>query len=581
MVYDASLYLKLNNYGYSDESITLVKEYLRTRKLLESLNNPGKRSRFLAKWEKDFKIQNDKLVYIPLNLIVVPDGERENILKTVYEDITQGVGQGISMFYNRVREKYLNITRSDINTFLNNQKTYQLTKSQNHTINKPIMSSSPNERWGIDCINLVSFASSNGGIDRGWKYVLSVVDYFSRKVWLRALKAQTAVNVRNALINIVAETKTYPRIIQADNGSEFKAETSEWMKEHNITYIKTLSYSPESNGLIEGKNKIVRKILREIAIRTNSRNWTTHLQTTASLMNTQRNGTTKRNPNDIWKEGHELQGEKDQDIIRLHERRISNAIKNNDTTEYKIGDIVRVKMGTLFSRVRKLIKSGDKKNIVVNYSPTMYRIKSILQKDKVDRIVANNVISFEKLRYTLSNLDGTPLSTELKRNNPDAVRKSKRFFASEMQLVNDPDKETYLKDFSVADALKLNIMDKRNEIAVARAQPRAPPIVRAILPIPNVRVPPAPKPPVVAIVENLIGKEVENTFSGFGRKLFIGKITSYDNDTKKYSVKYADNYETEYTLPEIKKYLVREQVANIRPQRERRQAIIGGNIHYF
>jgi IS30 family transposase len=139
------------------------------------------------------------------------------------------------------------------------------------------MSSSPNERWGIDCINLVSFASGNGGNDRGWKFILTVVDYFSRKCWLRGLKSQTAINVRNALINIVAETKTYPRIVQADNGSEFRAETSEWFKEHNIKYIKTLSYSPESNGLVEGTNKKVRKVLREIMIRTNSRNWYSYL----------------------------------------------------------------------------------------------------------------------------------------------------------------------------------------------------------------------------------------------------------------------------------------------------------------
>jgi hypothetical protein len=56
---------------------------------------------------------------------------------------------------------------------------------------------------------------------------------------------------------------------------------------------------------------------------------------------------------------------------------------------------------------------------------------------------------------------------------------------------------------------------------------------------------------------------------------------SYNKENKKYTVKYADNYEQEYTLAEIKKYLIREQVANVRPQRERRQVVIGGNIHYL
>jgi hypothetical protein len=79
-------------------------------------------------------------------------------------------------------------------------------------------------------------------------------------------------------------------------------------------------------------------------------------------------------------------------------------------------------MGTLYSSVRKLIKSGDKKNIIVNYSPTVYKITNILGKDKADRRVRNNVISFEKLRYTLRNLDGSPLASQQQMNNPNAVR---------------------------------------------------------------------------------------------------------------------------------------------------------------
>jgi hypothetical protein len=578
MVYNTSTYLKLNNYGYSDENIEKVKTYLRTRILPDSIDNSDKKKRFLSKWEKDFKIVNDKLVYIPLNLIVIPDDKRNDILLKIYKDLKQGVGQGIDMFYNRVRDKYLNIRRKDVGEFLKSQKVYQITRPQNHIENKPILATSPNERWALDCINMVSYASSNGGVDRGTKFILTVVDYFSRKVWLRPLQNQTAIIVRNALRSVVEESKTYPKIIQADNGSEFKGETSEWMKEHDIVYIKTLSYSPESNGLVEGKNKIVRKILREIMIRQNSRNWTNHLQTCAELMNTQRNGTTKSNPNDIWKEGHELQGEKNQNVIRLHERRISNAIKNNTTEEYKVNDFVRVKMATLYSSVRKIIKSGDKKLLAVNYSPTLYQIKSILKKDIKDRTVGDNVISFEKKRYTLKNIDGTPVQTQLKKNNPNAIRKEKRFFASDMQLVKNPDQGgTYLENFNVKDAIKLNKIDPRNAVAVERALPRPAPIIRAVLPLP---VPVVPVP-VILVPENYIGKELENTFAGFGRRLFIGKIMSYDKENKKFLVKYDDNYNQEYTLAEIKKYLKREQVQNVRPQRDRRQVVIGGNIHYL
>jgi hypothetical protein len=156
-------------------------------------------------------------------------------------------------------------------------------------------------------------------------------------------------------------------------------------------------------------------------------------------MNTQRNSTTKENPNNIWSEGHQLQGEMNQNVIRLHEKRISNAVKNNTTEEYKINDYVRVKMSTLYSSVRKIIKSDNKKLLVVNYSPTLYQIKSILNKDIKDRIVNGNIFSYEKIRYTLKNLDGSYLLTQEKRNNPNVVRKEERFSASDMQLVKNPE----------------------------------------------------------------------------------------------------------------------------------------------
>jgi hypothetical protein len=100
-------------------------------------------------------------------------------------------------------------------------------------------------------------------------------------------------------------------------------------------------------------------------------------------------------------------------------------------------------------------------------------------------------------------------------------------------------------------------MDKRNDIAVARAQPRPAAIVRAVLslPVPAIRAVPPVRPPaaIIPVVENYIGKELENTFGGFGRRLFVGKITSYDRDKKLYTAKYSDGYEQEYTLAEIKK----------------------------
>ena len=133
----------------------------------------------------------------------------------------------------------------------------------------------------------------------GYKFILTVVDYFARFLWCRKMKTQTAINVTKALNSIVQEKNSYPRTIQADNGSEFMNETSEWMKENNIMYIKTLSYTPTSNGLVEHKNRRIREVLREMMIRNNNRNWTNSLQIACGNLNSQRNGTTKKTPSSV------------------------------------------------------------------------------------------------------------------------------------------------------------------------------------------------------------------------------------------------------------------------------------------
>ena len=382
-MYERSLILKLNNYGYNDKQIEEVKGFLKDRNQIpDHLDTNAKMKRFYDKWSQ-FMIKDDKQFYKKLNLEVIPDDERESKMKELYENNITGVSRGITMFYYTICEKYLNIRRMDVSNFLKNQKIYQITRTQHHVINKPILSRNVNERYGIDCIDMTSFAKENGGINNGFKFILTVVDYFSRHVWARKMKTQTTINVTKALKSIVEETKTYPKIIQADNGNEFMNETSKWMKDNDITYIKTNSYSPQSNGLVEGKNRRIREVLRELMIRNNNRNWTNSLEIACENLNTQRNGTTKKTPISIWRPGHEII-HKDKEIVQFHKDRIVNEIKKNTAGKFNVGDLVRVKMGALFSKIRKLIKSNKKKLIVVNYSPDIYEVSSILEKDMKD-----------------------------------------------------------------------------------------------------------------------------------------------------------------------------------------------------
>ena len=107
----------------------------------------------------------------------------------------------------------------------------------------------------------------------------------------------------------------------------------------------------------------------------------------------------------------------------------------------------------------KMIKDQDKKYIVVKYSPEIYIIDKKIKPDNE---------GFEKLRYTLKTLEGEPVLTQQKMNNPNKPRGQKRVFASDLIKIQkeDFDKnikfdgENYLQrdDFTIHDALELNVV---------------------------------------------------------------------------------------------------------------------------
>ena len=400
IVRDSSLILKLNNYQYNQEVIDDVL-FFKTKGYVPEHIKP--KTRFKEKWTP-FYVSNNHLIYRPKDLKVIIDpNEKEEVLKKLFDDERTGVGSGISQFYHIVCSKYLNIKRKDVAEFLKRQKIYQMTRNTHHIINKPILASVPNERWAIDLVSMERYAGQN----KNYIQILTCIDYYSRYVWAVPLKNKESKDVAIAMAEICRKANVYPHILQKDNGGEFQGETNTFMEQHNIKWINTLSYSPQSNGLIENFNNQLRKMLREIMIRNKSLVWYNKLDLCCSIKNKQKNGTTKKRPIDIWNDlPYETQN-KDLHLTvseRIKAKAKRNVLKNK-TQEFTVGDYVRVKLSQLYSQIRQMVKQGDKKYIVVKYSPEIYEIDKVLKPDNE---------GYEKLRYTLKDLDGNILSTQQK-----------------------------------------------------------------------------------------------------------------------------------------------------------------------
>ena len=412
---------KLNNYTYDPDTVLMVRNYI------ESGNMPDldvkKRYIFKKKW-KDFIIKDNDLVFGPTGQIVVTTDKINDLLLELYQDLNFA-GIGIEKMYHKICDMYIGIHYDDVKNFLTQQEPYQLTKQIIHKINKPILATYPNERWAIDLIDMNPYVGSNNQR----RYILTCIDYFSKYCWAKGITQKTAVKVTEAFKLIVEEAGIKPKIVQKDNGGEFQGEFNTYLKDEGIKLINTLSYSPQSNGLVENLNKNLRKIIREVMARHNNHKWFIYLSDITHNKNTQRNKVTKHMPIEIWTPTHDTNhNEFTKDI---HTRLINRAKKvlDKEKTVLQIGDMVRVSQTQIKSDIRKKIKDGDKKNIIISFSPEVFKIRSIIMPDRNTNV--------ENRRYTLETLDGEPFLTEVKINNPNAERSYKRVFGSELQKVND------------------------------------------------------------------------------------------------------------------------------------------------
>ena len=167
----------LNNYDWSDEQIEIVKNYI-----LNGVLPSQKKKRFIEKY-KDFEVKDNKIFYKPLNLEVIPNDKKDETLKRFYDDF-KAIGNGKVSFYKKITSHYININRQYCSDFLSKQPTYQINTEHKYIVNKPILASACGDRLAIDLVSVNNLAKHNDGYNQ----ILTAIDYFSRKVWARALK---------------------------------------------------------------------------------------------------------------------------------------------------------------------------------------------------------------------------------------------------------------------------------------------------------------------------------------------------------------------------------------------------------
>jgi hypothetical protein len=132
----------------------------------------------------------------------------QNYLTRLYTTFGSGTSYGgINSLYNKILDegKY-DISKREVKDFLTNTDSYTLhaPASKTHDTQR-VISGSLNELHQSDLMDMSSLAQYNNG----FRYIIIIIDCFSKKAWGRCLKNKSGDSIVDALKEIYQQTD-YP-----------------------------------------------------------------------------------------------------------------------------------------------------------------------------------------------------------------------------------------------------------------------------------------------------------------------------------------------------------------------------------
>ena len=97
------------------------------------------------------------------------------------------------------------------------------------------------DTWSLDILDLKDYGPEN---NRGYRYVLVIIDNFSKYGWAIPLKNKNAQLIKDSFENILITSKRQPNLIESDRGKEFYNKIfQDFLNKNNIKlYSRNSSY---------------------------------------------------------------------------------------------------------------------------------------------------------------------------------------------------------------------------------------------------------------------------------------------------------------------------------------------------
>ena len=131
-----------------------------------------------------------------------------------------------------------------------------------YTLHQPVKKSFPTRKymarglhhqWQADLVEMQHFSHANAG----HRYMLCVIDIFSRYAFARPLKSKTGPDVADALESIFKESGITPRLLQTDQGLEFyNRHVRQVLNQYNVELFSV--YTDKKAAIVERFNRTLK-----------------------------------------------------------------------------------------------------------------------------------------------------------------------------------------------------------------------------------------------------------------------------------------------------------------------------------
>jgi len=242
-----------------------------------------------------------------------------------------------------------------VTDWLKSQPTYTLHKParrQGYKTRK-YFTSGIDHQWQCDLMDMQAEAKFNDG----YKYILTVIDLFSRQAWAQPVMTKSPIHVKPAFEKIFTSTGRKPLKIQSDQGLEFESKTmKDFFQSHKIIQFSVKSQFKAA--IVERLNRTLKDRLWRHFTRWNTRKWLEVLPQILVGYNQSFHRGIKTTPNDI---------NKDNEMWLWLQREPMGATRTA-SKKFKVGDHVRI------NRQKGQFEQG----YLPNWSEEVYTIYKII-----------------------------------------------------------------------------------------------------------------------------------------------------------------------------------------------------------